>query len=42
MKPKLWIPPVIGPYVIKRRLREGGSYAIQRIEAIARNMEQNQ
>jgi hypothetical protein len=40
MKPKMWIPPVIGTYVIKRRLREGGGYAIQRIEAIARAMEQ--
>lgn len=41
MRPKVWVPPVIGTYVIKRRLREGGSHAIQRIEAIARNMERS-
>ncbi len=34
-EPKFWIPPVIGPYVIKRKLRRDGGGAIDRIEAIA-------
>lgn len=42
MKPKFWVPPLIGPYVIKRRLREGGADAIERIEAIAQNKERTQ
>lgn len=36
MKPKFWIPPGIGPYLIKRKLRNSGSDAIDRIELIAR------
>lgn len=32
MKPKFWIPPVIGPYAIKRKIRKGGIEALQRIE----------
>lgn len=35
MKPKFWIPPGIGPYLIKRKLRNNGSSAIDRIELIA-------
>ena len=35
MEPGFWVPPVIGPYVIKRSLRSGGSDAIDRIEALA-------
>jgi len=34
-EPKFWVPPVIGPYVIKRKLREDGGGAFNRIEAIA-------
>ena len=34
-KPKFFVPPVIGPYVIKRKLRTAGTAAIDRIEAIA-------
>ena len=30
-----WVPPVIGPYYIKRTLKRGGEDAIQRIEALA-------
>jgi hypothetical protein len=36
MKPKFWIPPGIGPYFIKRKLKHDGGRAIDRIEAIAR------
>lgn len=35
MEPDFWVPPVIGPYVIKRTLRSGGVDAIDRIEALA-------
>lgn len=35
MEPDFWVPPVIGPYVIKRSLRTGGIDAIDRIEALA-------
>ena len=35
MEPKFWVPPVIGPFFIKRTLREGGIDAVDRIEAIA-------
>lgn len=35
-EPTFWVPPLIGPFVIKNRLRHGGEDAIQRIEASAR------
>ena len=35
MEPAFWVPPVIGPFVIKRTLREGGIDAVDRIEALA-------
>ncbi len=35
MKPDFWIPPLIGPYLIKRKLRNDGGEAIDRIEQIA-------
>jgi hypothetical protein len=38
MKPKFWIPPGIGPYFIKRKLRNSGSDAIERIETIAQGI----
>lgn len=34
-EPDFWVPPAIGPYMIKRRLSKGGGKAIGRIEAIA-------
>lgn len=36
MEPAFWVPPVIGPYVMKRKLRKGGAEAVERIEALAR------
>ena len=39
MEPKFWVPPVVGPFMIKRTLREGGIDAIDRIEAIAQGKE---
>ena len=39
MRPKFWIPPVIGPYVLKRKMRNDGVEALDRIEGIAQNWE---
>jgi len=39
MIPSFWVPPVVGPYYIKRTLRDGGRDAVDRIEAIARGEE---
>ena len=41
MKPSFWIPPVIGPYLMKKKLRVDGSDAFNRIERIAQQR-QNQ
>ena len=38
MKPKFWIPPGIGPYLIKRKLRNNGGDAVDRIELIAQGI----
>lgn len=35
MQPDFWVPPAIGPYMIKRKLRNSGGRALDRIEAIA-------
>ena len=35
MKPGFWIPPLVGPYMMKRKLRNDGGDAIERIEEIA-------
>ncbi|MCK5325938.1 MAG: hypothetical protein KAJ57_08010 [Woeseiaceae bacterium] len=37
MKPKFFIPPVIGPAIMKRKLKNGGTAAIDRIEAVAKD-----
>ena len=36
MQPDFWVPPAIGPYLIKRKLSSDGGDALDRIEAIAR------
>lgn len=38
MQPAFWVPPGIGPWVIKRKLKNHGGDAIDRIEAIARGL----
>jgi len=38
MEPAFWVPPAIGPYLIKRKLRNDGGDAINRIEEIARQV----
>jgi len=35
MKPGFWVPPLVGPYFIKKKLREDGAEAFDRIEKIA-------
>lgn len=36
MEPDFWIPPLIGPWVLKQRLESGGVRAVNRIERLAR------
>lgn len=38
MEPDFWVPPGIGPYLIKRKFRNNGGDAIDRIEAIAQDL----
>jgi len=38
MEPDFWVPPGIGPYLIKRKFRNNGSDAIDRIEVIAQGV----
>jgi len=38
MSPKFWIPPVIGPYFIKRKFKNNGDRAIDRIELLAQDV----
>lgn len=35
-EPKFWIPPLIGPYVLQRKLERDSLQALTRIESIAR------
>ena len=35
VEPKFWIPPVIGPFVIRTVLKSRGIRAAQRLEAVA-------
>ena len=37
MKPKFWIPPAIGTWMMKRKLQRDGGQAMERIEAIAQD-----
>ena len=36
--PKFWVPPAIGPYMIKRKMKKEGGDAIDRIEEVARDL----
>lgn len=38
MRPKFWVPPGIGPYLLKRKLRRNGGEAVDRIELIAQGI----
>ena len=37
MKPGFWVPPAIGPYLIKRKLTKKAGQALDRVEALARD-----
>jgi hypothetical protein len=39
MEPRFWVPPIVGPYYIKRALKSGSIRAVNRIEALARGEE---
>ncbi len=38
VEPDFWIPPLIGPWVLKQRLERGGTGAVNRIERLAREV----
>lgn len=38
MEPGFWVPPAIGPYFIKRKLKNDGGDALDRIEDIAQRL----
>ena len=40
MEPAFWVPPVIGPFFIQRTLRRGANRAVDRIEALALEIEE--
>jgi hypothetical protein len=39
MEPDFWVPPVIGPWYLKKTLRRGGGAAIDRIEKLAQELD---
>ncbi|HEY8521434.1 MAG TPA: SRPBCC family protein [Gammaproteobacteria bacterium] len=39
MEPDFWVPPVIGPWYLKRTLSTGGIRAVNRIERLAREID---
>lgn len=39
IEPGFWVPPVIGPLILKRELKVGGERALYRIEKLARGEE---
>lgn len=39
MEPDFFVPPVIGPWYLKRTLKRGGSDAVNRIESLAQALE---
>lgn len=42
LEPDFWIPPVIGPPILKRTLRRGGGDVVDRIERLAQAVEAGQ
>ena len=37
IRPKFWVPPLIGPYVLRRKIRADGVAALERIEYLAQH-----
>ena len=42
MEPDFWVPPVVGPWFIKRTLTKGGGRAINRIERLAQGITEDE
>lgn len=42
MEPDFWLPPFVGPWLLKHVLLRGGSHAVQRIEHLAQQVEHGQ
>jgi Polyketide cyclase / dehydrase and lipid transport len=38
MEPAFWVPPIVGPWFLKRNILRGGERAVNRIEALAREL----
>jgi len=38
MEPKFWVPPIIGPWILQRKLKGGGERAVERIERLAQGL----
>jgi hypothetical protein len=39
MRPGFWVPPAVGPYMIKRKLRREAGKALDRIEVLAQELD---
>jgi hypothetical protein len=39
MEPDFFVPPVVGPWYLKRTLSQGGQRAVVRIERLARQLD---
>jgi len=42
MEPAFWVPPVIGPWLLQRKLQSGGAHAVERIERLAQELTNDQ
>jgi len=38
IEPDFWVPPIIGPWMLQRRLQRGGAAAVERIERLAQEL----
>ena len=38
MVPDFWVPPIIGPWILQRKLKSGGTHAVERIERLAQEL----
>ena len=38
MVPAFWVPPIIGPWILQRKLQSGGARAVERIERLAQEL----
>jgi hypothetical protein len=38
MEPDFWVPPIIGPWILQRKLQRGGAAAVDRIERLAQEL----